>query len=151
MDRKLRFGVVVILALASFSCATTVVPKPGEITLEAAMTSVGKGLIAMRKAQGGLRTGLIADDVEVTFNISASGEQGGSLMVEMTPVPTAPLFGGAKGELSTRYTAQRGNQITIKFKNIMTCSTNTMIDDIEKLKNMVDYIKSQKEPGPIGK
>lgn len=105
----------------------------------------------MRDAQGELRTGLIADEVQVTFNISASGDQGGGLKVEMTPIPTNPPLGGTiGGELSTKYTAQRGNQITIKFKNIMTANTkDTLLKDFNGLKELVEFIKKQPPEGPI--
>ncbi|MBI4001233.1 MAG: hypothetical protein HY348_05565, partial [Nitrospira defluvii] len=70
-------------------CASYVVPKPSVITLESAMHSVGAGFREMKKAEGDLRTGLVPDEVEVTFNISASGEQGGKLFIEVSPLPTA--------------------------------------------------------------
>jgi hypothetical protein len=71
------------------------------------MQSVGIGLRQLREAEGDMRTGLIADEVDVTFNISASGEQGGKLSVEMTPIVTTG--GKAGGEVSTKYSAERGN------------------------------------------
>lgn len=79
MNHKFEIIVLVILIIALAGCASTVVPKPSAITLESAMASVGTGLLQMREAEKGLRTGLIADEVQVTFNISASGEQGGKL------------------------------------------------------------------------
>jgi len=106
----------------------------------------------MRDAQGRLRTGLITDEVQVTFNIAASGDQSGGLKVEMTPVSTGPA---ASGELSTKYTAQRGNQITIKFKNILTANLkDTVCTDpkyVANFKDMVTYISSQADnpDGPV--
>lgn len=145
MNRKLQNIVIVLLTIALAGCASMVVPKPGAITLEAAMQSVGTGLRQMRVAEEELRTGLIADEVQVTFNISANGEQAGKLYVEVTPIPTNPPTGGrAGGELSSSYTAQRGNQITVKFKNIMTASNkDTLCKDIKAVEELVKIIKGE--------
>lgn len=126
-------------------CASYVVPKPSAITLESAMHSVGAGFREMKKAEGDLRTGLIPDEVEVTFNISASGEQGGKLFVEVSPLPTAPIQGKAGGEFSTKYTAQRGNQITIKFKNLMFADpSKTLLKDSVEAQKLFDLLKDPK-------
>jgi hypothetical protein len=108
------------------------------------MESVGKGLAKMREAEGGLRTGLIADEVQVTFNISASGTDSSKLYVEMTPIPATPAIGGKAGaELSNSITAQRGNQITIKFKNIMTASTkDTLIPNTTELDKLFTIFRT---------
>jgi hypothetical protein len=116
------------------------------------MRDVGYGLVEMRKAQGELRTGLIADEVTVTFNISAAGEDTNKLYVEVTPILTKPEIGGkVGGEIGSKYTAQRGNQIVIKLKNIMTADTSNISKndhEITKLKEMVEFIKIQ-GAGPI--
>ncbi|MEW8000828.1 MAG: hypothetical protein AB2795_19985 [Candidatus Thiodiazotropha endolucinida] len=54
-------------------CASMITPEPSNnITLEAAMKSVGTGLREMREAQGDKLSGLIPSEVEIQFNISAS-------------------------------------------------------------------------------
>lgn len=54
-------------------CASMITPEPSKnITLEAAMKSVGTGLREMREAQGDKLSGLIPSEVEIQFNISAS-------------------------------------------------------------------------------
>jgi hypothetical protein len=120
MFLTLGIGFAIVLSCLT-GCASYVVPQPGAITLESAMYSVGVGLREMRRGEGDLRTGLLPEEVTVTFNISASGDQGGKLYVEVSPIPlgAVPIKGNAGGELSTSYTAQRGNQITIKFKNLL--------------------------------
>jgi len=151
MSHKLRNIVLIILALGLAGCARTVVPQPGAITLEQAMKSVGTGLRAMREAEGGLKTGLIADEVQVTFNITASGTDSGSLHVEMTPIPTNPAAGKVSTDLSSSYTALRGNQITIKFKNLMTASSkDTLITNTDELTKILKIIESSPSTGPVG-
>ena len=114
-----RLGVVMLIVVSVVvlftGCASFVVPKPTSITFENAMTQLGKGILAMKIAEGNMNTGLVADEVEVTFNVTASGDQGGTLNLEATPISIV------KGtlDISSKYAAQRSNQITIKFKNLL--------------------------------
>jgi hypothetical protein len=149
MNGKFKKVVFVILALTLAGCASVVVPNPSAISLESAMKSVGSGLRQLREAEGGLSTGLIADEVDVTFNVSASGDQSGTLSVEMTPIVTTG--GKAGGEISTKYSAQRGNQITIKFKNIMTANTkDTLIPTTAELEKLIKiYEDTWKNPPDV--
>lgn len=116
-------------------CATMVEPQPGKITLEEALSSVGRGLVELKKSQltandgKEFRSGLLPSEAEVTFNISASGEQSGKLFVEITKTPAdASLKKGA--ELGSSYTASRGNQITVKFRNIAFSKTTKLEDRV---------------------
>lgn len=119
--------VILIAGCAFFAgCATMVEPKPGTITLEEALRSVGKGLVLMKQAEfeqnnnKRFKTGLLASEAEVTFNISATGSKDGKLYVELTPVPASPLPVGGKagGSIGTSSSIARGNQITIKFRSL---------------------------------
>lgn len=125
--------VVVVVSVLSSGCATMVEPQPGKITLEEALSSVGRGLVELKKSQLAandgkeFRSGLLPSEAEVTFNISASGEQSGKLFVEITKTPAdASLKKGA--ELGSSYTASRGNQITVKFRNIAFSKTTKLED-----------------------
>ena len=151
MNRRFDGFVLIVLALVLAGCARAVVPHPSAITLESAMVSVGKGLVQMKEAEGNLRTGLLADEVQVTFNISATGTDSSNLYVEVTPVPTNPLIGGKAGaQLQSGLTAQRGNQITIKFKNIMTAPTkDTLAQNIPDFQKLLDIIKGAPSGGPL--
>lgn len=148
MNRWLKLIVLIVLLLLLAGCARAVVPHPSAITLESAMESVGTGLRKMRQAEGDLRTGLIADEVQVTFNISASGTDSSNLYVEVTPIPANPPIGGKAGaQLQSSLTAQRGNQITIKFKNIMTATTkDTLIPNTTEFQKVLEIIKSKPDP-----
>jgi hypothetical protein len=148
MSRTIKTIVAITFAITFIGCASYVVPKPGKITLEDAMRSVGQGIVEMRKAQGEIKTGLFTDEVVVVFNISATGEQGGKIYLEMSPIVTSA--GKAGGELSGKYTALRGNQITIKFKNLITSSTKDTLlrDDKISLKELIKFIMEQTGEGP---
>jgi hypothetical protein len=111
------------------------------------MYSVGVGLREMRRGEGDLRTGLIPEEVDVTFNISASGAQDGKLYVEVSPIPlgAVPIKGNAGADLSSSYTAQRGNQITIKFKNLLFADPKkTQFKDPVETQKMFDLLSDPK-------
>ena len=136
-----------IMLVSLTGCASYVVPNPSAITLENAMYSVGAGLREMRRGEGDLRTGLIPEEVEVTFNISASGDQGGKLYVEVSPIPlgVSPIQGKAGAELSAKYTAQRGNQITIRFKNLLFADpAKTQFRNSVETQKMFDLLSDPK-------
>lgn len=118
-------------------CATTLEPRPGKITLESALASIGKGLVEMKKAQIEANnkqefvTGLVPSEAEVTFNIHAAGEQNGKLYVELSPIPASGgVTGKAGADLGTAYSASRGNQITLKFRSIVFSNTTTTKDAV---------------------
>ena len=136
----LTFGSIAVLLTG---CASVVVPQPAQITLQEAMKQVGEGLKSMKEAQGGLRTGLVPDELEVTFNVTASGEQGGKLTLEATPIVTVPNIGG-KAELSNAYTAKRSNQITLKLKNIMYADPSKVLaKDPAALRELLTIINDE--------
>lgn len=130
-------------ALLSGCCASTVVPKPGDITLEKAMASVGKGLIAMHEAEKGLKTGLVPSEVSVTFNISAKAGDADKLYVEVGAPTGAPVTGKLGGEASTSLNTERGNQITIKFSNLLLSGDKTFVKDKspQQIKELTDMLK----------
>jgi len=65
-------------------------------------------------------TGLAASEAECTFTISASGTDSGKLYVELSPIPsTPPTPGKVGGDVSSSYTANRSNTITVKFKSLL--------------------------------
>lgn len=106
------------------------VARPGDITLETAMKDTGKSLVAMRDElrSGQFRTGLIADEVTVTFNISANASMGNTLTLEAGQPQKAGAFllTGLKDEFKIENTSARGNQIVVKLKNIYTITPNAI-------------------------
>jgi len=141
--RKLFLSSCSVFILAG--CGTTaIVPKPGAITLENAMKSVGAGLVEMHKAEAGLKTGLIPSEVSVTFNISASATDANKLYVEVGAPAGAPVTGKLGDEASTTTTATRGNQITIKFSNLLLAGDKTFVKDksAKDIKDLSDTLKA---------
>ena len=114
--------------------------KPSEITLVEAMRNVGAGLKEMQDAQGGLRTGLVASSVDVTFNVAASDKKTGNLTIDLSKAVTGDVSreksvgGGVTSEVSS----SKGNTITVHFINLLTIPKDTVAytrspDDIKKL------------------
>lgn len=153
-----RCLLLLILPLLFLGCATVSAPKPGKITLEDALESVGRGLVKMKKGEleenNGKEfiTGLMPSEAEVVFNISASNSTENKLYVELTPVSASPVQGKAGGSTGTSESVSRGNQITIKFRNIVfnktvkaekdgkTETTEGIIEG-DKLEKFLDAVK----------
>lgn len=128
MKKTLKLGFLAACVAVAAGCASShVVPEPGKITLENALRAVGEGLYEMKVAQKDVKTGLIPSEVTVKFNITASGTDDGKLYVELSSVPAAGATGKAGGELGSRLSAERGNQITVKFTNILLAETNSLV------------------------
>jgi len=104
------------------------VAKPGDITLENAMRDTGRSLVALRNElrEGQYRSGLIADEVTVAFNVSAGANMENKLTIDATQPAKAGAFllTGLKDEFALSNTAARGNTITVKLKNIYTIQAN---------------------------
>lgn len=146
MNCARSIGIATSAILFSTGCATMVVPTPGTITLESALESVGRGLVRMKQAQlqqnlgVEFQTGLLPSEAEVSFNIAASGKQDGRLYVEMSPIPITPtpITGKAGAELGSSLTASRGNQITIKFRNIAFSKKTTTPEGVVIIEGPTD-------------
>jgi hypothetical protein len=101
--------------------------KPSEITLAKAMQEVGTGLKAMKMAEGDVKTGLIASEVTVVFNIAASDKKSGNLTIDLS-APTVAGAGTGKlgGGLTSETGSQRGNTVTVKFVNLLMIPKDTL-------------------------
>jgi hypothetical protein len=141
-----------ILVAGTFSmsaCATgKVVPDPSNITLEAAMKSVGEGLKQMKEAQGDIKTGLLPSEVTVTFNVTASASDNSKLALTVsTPQATQlPLSGSLTGDVSSAISAARGNVITIKFTNLLFAPQNQFLTT-KTAKEIEEILKTLKGEG----
>lgn len=121
------------LLLASFvflsgCCSTKQYADPADISLKNALLSVSDSLDAMRQASATNDPfGLFPKEVDVTFNISASRENNGELKLDLGAPAGSPVTATAGGSLGFKATGLRGNQITIKFANIMSESPEATI------------------------
>jgi len=140
--QKVSSTLVIVVLLMSFEagCAAMVVPKPGEITLSAAMKEVAEGLNNMYEIRKDHpRSGLLPSEVTVVFNISAKGTDSAKLVVESGATATDMVkIVKAGADLSTSLVAERGNTITVKFTNLLFAPKDLLVstmkpDDVKKL------------------
>lgn len=130
---------LLVAALVFSGCASTrVVDNPGKITLEEALKSVGQGLHDMKDAMKDVKTGLVPSEVTVTFNITASGSDTGKLYIELSSVPVSGGLGKGGGGIDSTLSSTRGNQITVKFSNLLFTDKEKLVfektpEDIKKL------------------
>ena len=149
MGKYLLIALVLILTNLTFmsGCATTVVPEPGKITLQAAMEEVANGLNKMYDIKKDYpKSGLLPSEITVIFNVSASGKDEGKLYIEAgATVADALNITKASSDVSSKIEASRGNTVTIKFTNILFAPKDTLImtknpDDIEKLLEVIKQV-----------
>ncbi len=101
-----------------------------------------------REAKKELPFGLYPKEVEVTFNLSASAEANSGLKVDLSAPTGSPVTAAVSGSTSLKSTAARGNQITIKFSNIMDAHpTNTLLG--QKGSNVTELIKHLQNEGLV--
>ncbi len=140
MQRLALVTAVLIAGSGLTGCATQqIIPEPGKITLEAAMAEVAAGLNNMydiRKDHP--KSGLVPSEVTIVFNVSASAKDEGKLYIEAGATTADVLkIGKAGAEVGSKIESARGNQVTIKFSNLLFAPKDTYV--------------TTKDPGDIGK
>lgn len=137
-----------VAGLMSGCCSTKHVADPKDITLKNALVSVAEGLNAMREAASTNQPfGLFPSDVEVTFNIAAAQDNTGELKLDLAAPAASPVTASAGGSATFHSTASRGNQITVKFTNLLIVDpANTMVG---QRRDIIDLIKSLRQAGLI--
>ena len=139
-------GSMAAACLLSGCCSTDHVADPKDITLSNALVSVAESLNAMRQAAATNQPfGLFPSDVEVTFNISATRDNSGELKLDLAAPTGAPVTASAGGSLGFHATALRGNQIVVKFSNLLLADQSTLV--AQKGTNIIDLIKYLKGEG----
>lgn len=112
---------VLSISLAACAYRPEEVADPNNITLRAAVFDVADTLHEVReRARYRPKTGMIADEATVVFNISAkSNETSGLKLDGSLPANVGlPLSFSSQYQLANE--GSRGNQITLKFKNVVT-------------------------------
>jgi hypothetical protein len=158
--RLLVIGVAVPCASCNARKPADYLSEPSAITLDQAMEQVTNGLQKMvgkrmEAEEEGVyqQLGLHASEVIITFNVTGSSTADGKLFVDLvgsnSPPPLA--LGRLGGEAGTVETASRGNQITIRFVNLLFATPDTLAGtldahDLHRLR----YALSGKDPGPKG-
>ena len=99
------------------------VAEPSDISLKKAVFEVADALNEVQdRVPLQRRSGMIADEVTVVFNVAATSTTTNSAGLTISNVPLAGDGGllGANAQTQNVSLGNRGNTVTIKFKNIAT-------------------------------
>jgi len=136
------------LALACAGCCTH--PDRATMTVDAAMRQVAGGLNAFVAMPLDKRTGLVPDEVTVVLNVTRTTDSTAGVNGGLAVDP-----GKLVVDFSRRDSETQGNQITLKFSNLLLANKSTLagsltpaqIDDlIRGLTNAGFIVKSPPPP-----
>ncbi|WP_146770284.1 hypothetical protein [Mesorhizobium hawassense] len=119
-----KIACLVVFPIALAGCGTFTpreIAEPSRVTVRDAIFEVADSLRDVQdRVPANKRSGLIADEVTVVFNVAASSTvtDKGGLTISNVPLAGGTL--GANAETQNVSAANRGNTITIKFKNLAT-------------------------------
>ncbi|WSG98786.1 hypothetical protein U8P76_30590 (plasmid) [Rhizobium johnstonii] len=122
MFTKLSVCLAVVMSVSA--CGTFTpreIAEPSEVTVRDAVFEVADTLREVQnRIPAGNKSGLIADEVTVVFNVAASSDVTNKAGLTISNVPLAGGAVGGSAETQNITGASRGNTIAIKFKNIAT-------------------------------
>jgi len=92
------------------------------MTVDAAMQQVAAGLNAFSAMNLDKRSGLMPDEVTVVLNITEARATSGDAQAGVAEGPGKLLV-----DFSRQRTETRGNQITLKFQNVLLAEKSTIV------------------------
>ena len=107
------------LVLVSAGCCTTQRPEP--MTVQAAMQQVADGLNVFSALHVDKRSGLMPDEVIVVLNITEAQTTTGDAQAGVAAGPGKLLV-----DFSREHTETHGNQITLRFQNLLLAEKSTI-------------------------
>ncbi|BCH63674.1 hypothetical protein RvVAT039_08900 [Agrobacterium vitis] len=119
-----KITVILLYSVFLSSCGTSTpkqIADPSNITLRTAIFDVATTLRDVKDiSPPDKKTGLMADEATVTFNIAASSKTTNNAELKISDVRLAEgIIGGTLGSQNITE-GSTGNQIVVKFKNITT-------------------------------
>jgi len=129
----MKFLIFFAFAVLVGGCASITpadIAKRDEVTVEAALNSVGCGIKRLYDGQRGLTTGLIPSEVEVRLALSASAKDSGQLTIDFSK-PVGDTTGNLKAGTGIEKSSEAAltNTITIKFVNVLTAPKDSLLHD----------------------
>ena len=122
-----RFLAIVGSSVVLSSCSAVLQPPvvdPKDVTISQAMKDIGMGFSELSAELGGRKLGVFVCKVTMAFNIKASGNQEGKLVLDL------PKIGGIGASVNVEHKsgsdAERGNVINIEMYNPGCLPTNTL-------------------------
>jgi len=135
----LRENVYLCLLLCLSSCAAFSpkdVANPTNLTVENALTDVGRGFAGMKTElrKSDVKLGLFPCKVTVNLNVTASADQGGKLVVDASTAPTSTaattqintLTASGHVEQTNTSTATRGNTVVVEMYSVACTPKDTL-------------------------
>jgi hypothetical protein len=92
------------------------------MTVDAAMQQVAAGLNAFSAMKLDQRSGLMPDEVTVVLNVTEANATAGDAQAGVAEGP-----GKLVVDFSRQRTETRGNQITLKFQNVLLAEKSTIV------------------------
>lgn len=127
----LKISASISLAAVLCGCGTFTpaqVAQPSDITIKSALSQVAEGVAEMQAElrDRKIRLGVIVDEVNVTFNVTANATRTDTLSVDLSngPATNSVIAASLKGSDQLVATGTRGNVVNIKLKNIYTAGLN---------------------------
>ncbi|AYG59020.1 hypothetical protein [Rhizobium jaguaris] len=120
------FAILTLMSSALASCASFTpaqVAKPSDISLDTALNDVADSLHRLQKKYAGKdKIGMMVDEVQVQFAIAVTAGDTGNVQLNVADVPIGTAGGtlGASAGHGESSSANRGNTITVTFKNVAT-------------------------------
>ena len=126
------------LAVVCTGCCSA--PKPAPLTVASAMRQVAEGLNAFSSLPLEKRSGLMPDEVTVVLNLTESQQTSGEAQAGLTDGP-----GKLMVDFSRQQSETRGNQITLKFQNVLLAEKNSIVGSKtpEELAAMLQAVTNQ--------
>ncbi|MFB2567263.1 hypothetical protein [Rhizobium sp. IMFF44] len=120
------FTILTLSSLVLASCASFTpaqVAKPSDISLDTALNDVATSLHTLqRKYAGKEKIGMMVDEVQVQFAIAVTAADSGKVQLNVADIPVGATSGtlGGSAEHDQSSSANRGNTISVTFKNVAT-------------------------------
>ena len=135
---RLMWWGIMGLAVVGAGCCSA--PKPAPLTVASAMQQVAEGLNAFSSMPLEKRSGLMPDEVTVVLNLTESQQTSCEAQAGLTDGP-----GKLMVDFSRQQTETRGNQITIKFQNVLLAEKNSIVGSKtpEELAAMLQSVTNQ--------
>ncbi|SCB27316.1 hypothetical protein [Rhizobium hainanense] len=118
------FSILTLISPVLASCASFTpaqVAKPSDISLDTALNDVATSLHKLQhKYAGKEKIGMMVDEVQVQFAIAVTAADSGKVQLNVADIPVGAAGGtfGASAEHDQSSSANRGNTITVTFKNV---------------------------------
>jgi hypothetical protein len=153
---KMSFLFVSLCSVSLVGCAAfspNDVANPSRLSVENAMKSIGQGFNNMQEALDGGKMGLWPCKVVTTLNVTASAEEGGSLVLDTTIKPPATsIQGEMSGHIDQKNTslASRRNAVTIEMYSAACLPEHTIgYDKPDQVKDVVEGLNLSREKSPL--